>query len=89
MLKTDSLAPADTREQAYRLLAERSPVKVVIDTDLPTGAWYVVRAPHPWEREQLAQEHADHAAMQQEKRRLTDETLAAAAMSRAVLPEQC
>lgn len=50
---TDSLAPEDTRDQCYRLLSERAPQKVLIDTDLKGGAWYIVRAPHEWERQQL------------------------------------
>jgi hypothetical protein len=52
----DSMAPADTRDQTYRLLSECSPVRVVVDTELPAGAWYVVRAPHEWERKKLAAE---------------------------------
>lgn len=50
----DSMAPADTRDQCYRLLSERAPAKVVIDTDLPSGTWYVVRGAEPWERRAAA-----------------------------------
>lgn len=46
-------APADSREEAYRLLAERAPARVIVDTDLPDGTWAVVRAPYEWERERL------------------------------------
>lgn len=50
----DSTGAADTREQTYRLLASRAPAKVVIDTALRDGEWYVVRAPEPYESARIA-----------------------------------
>lgn len=58
MIKLDCTAPADAREQAYALLSGKSPTKVLIDTDLRQGEWYVVRAPQGWERERLLGDQA-------------------------------
>lgn len=62
----DSVAPPDTREQCYRLLAGRAPMKVVIDTDLMPGAWYVVRGAESWERRAIANEGSQPPAQAQE-----------------------
>jgi hypothetical protein len=49
----DTYSPAETREQTYILLSQSAPKRVLIDTDLRPGEWYVVRSPHQHEREQL------------------------------------
>ena len=49
-------APADAREETYRLLAQRAPARVLVDTSMPEGTWLVVRAPQPWEIERLTRE---------------------------------
>lgn len=64
-MKLHCAAPADAREETYRLLASRSPAKVVIDVDLPDGVWYVVRGRTPTE----ACEDAAREAMWEEFKR--------------------
>lgn len=36
---------ADAREEAYRLLAQRAPARVLVDPELPVGTWVIVRGP--------------------------------------------
>lgn len=37
-------------KEVNRLLRDRLPLRVVVDADLPPGAWYVVRGASPSER---------------------------------------
>lgn len=68
--RVQSTGPADTREQTYRLLSGCAPARVVVDTSLKPGQWYVVRGETVDERlARLAQE---------ERRRLDDENRALA-----------
>lgn len=45
MQEVISTGPGDNRIEAYRLLSERAPVRVVVDTDMREGQWLIVRAP--------------------------------------------
>lgn len=47
-------APGEAREDTYRLLSQKSPTCVLIDTDLAPGAWYVVRYAYEHEKKDLA-----------------------------------
>lgn len=76
MQTIDSTSPPDAREQTYTLLAAASPRRVVIDTDLSPGTWFVVRAPRADEVELLAKMAGKDA------QRRNDET--AAALEKAV-----
>jgi hypothetical protein len=49
MLTVSSTSPTDAREQCYWLLTKESPRRVVVDSDLGPGQWYVVRAPSEYE----------------------------------------
>ncbi|MBI5270681.1 MAG: hypothetical protein HY856_13500 [Burkholderiales bacterium] len=52
----DVLVPQQARISTYELLALKSPERVVIDSDLEPGQWYVVRG--PWHHERAAVDRA-------------------------------
>lgn len=39
-----------TLAEVGKLMRQREPLRVVVDSDLPEGAWYVVRGASPEER---------------------------------------
>lgn len=66
MAELVTTGPADAREEAYRLLAQRAPTQVLKDEAMPVGAWVIVRGPTVSELHQraVAEAHPGRAAAQ-------------------------